>query len=290
MIQEITVVGGTHGNEYLGITMINRIQQLGMYQNGPIPVSTLLANPRAAKAGSRFIDIDLNRCFCDTVLSPTTDSLCYEHLRARDVNSLLGPKPNHSRFIIDLHSTTSNMGMTLILKDPDEFNLKVAVYTQQQHPEVKLILSDKDQKLNRALYSVCQFGLTIEVGPVANALVRHDLLLATEAVLESIIKGVYLLESASMPDLPAQIELYKAFGRIPFPQTAQGELSATLHKDLQDQDFHFLNTGDPAFYCFDNKTLGHQGTPGYPIFINEAAYYRENTAYVMTEKVILSLS
>ena len=283
------MVGGTHGNEYLGITIIDRINRLGFYRNNAIPVGTLLANPRAAVAGVRFIDADLNRCFSESILSDT-DSLCYEHLRARDINRQLGSRSNSERFIIDLHSTTSNMGMTILLKDLNIFNLRVAAFAQVQHPELRLILSKTDLQFNCTMYSISQHGLTIEVGPVANAVIRHDLLLQTEAVVDSIIRCLNLPESHLLSELPSQVELYNVMERIQYPQDDQGKRAAIVHEKLQDQDFQKLQPGAPAFYGFDGQSLGHQGSAGYPIFINEAAYYRENTAYVMTEKITHSLS
>lgn len=289
MIQEITVVGGTHGNEYIGITIIDRINRLGTYQDNAIPVSTLLANPRAAASGIRFIDTDLNRSFSDSILADT-DSRCYEHLRARDINRQLGPEPDFRRFIIDLHSTTSNMGMTIILKDLSLSNLRVATFAQSQHPGLRLILSNTDLKFNRTMGSISQYGLTIEVGPIANALVRQDLLLQTEAVVDSIIECLNLSESSLLSTLPDQVELYKVLERVQYPLDTRGRRVATVHEKLQDQDFRQLQPGAPAFYGFDGQSLGHQGSAGYPIFINEAAYYRENTAYVITEKITHPLS
>ena len=295
MIQEITLVGGTHGNEYLGSTIIERINNLGIYQNNPVPVSTLLANPRATQAGVRFIDEDLNRSFSDDVLS-ATGGTCYEHLRARELNRQLGPKTNRQRFLIDLHSTTANMGMTLILRDRTPFNLQAAAFAQQQHPDIKLILSDLDQKYSRSLNSICEFGLTIEVGPIANAVIRHDLLLQTEAVVNSLIEFINLrqndtqIDRQKTADLPGHIDVYKISERVLYPRTVAGGLAAIVHQQLQDQDFKPLNVGDPAFFTMDGKTIAHSGLSGFPIFINEAAYYGENTAFIMTEKQTLKVS
>ncbi|MET4693111.1 aspartoacylase [Endozoicomonas lisbonensis] len=288
MIQEITLTGGTHGNEYLGPTIIQRLDSLGTYQNSNISVSTLLANPRATKAGVRFIDEDLNRCFSDDVLS-ASGCTCYEHLRAREINRQLGPRPNRHRFLIDLHSTTANMGMTLILRDRSPFNLQAAAYAQQKHPGIKLILSDLDQKYSRTLNSICEFGLTIEVGPIANAVIRHDLLLETEEVIASLVEFINLSHHQHPINLPDTLTAYRVCERVLYPRSASGDLTAMVHKQLQDRDFIWLDTGDPAFFTLQGKTLPHTGRSGYPIFINEAAYYRENTAFIITEQLLLDV-
>ena len=284
MIQNITLVGGTHGNEYLGPTIIQRVEALGTFQGSDVSVSTFLANPRATKAGLRFIDEDLNRSFDDDILS-ASGCVLYEHLRAREINRLLGPKSNPHRFLIDLHSTTANMGMTLILRDQLPYNLQAAAYAQQKHPDIKLIHSDLDLKYSRSLNSICEFGLTIEVGPIANAVIRHDLLRQTEAVIASLIEFVNLKHQQQTVELPDTIEAYRVSERILYPRSVSGELTAIVHESLQDQDFCWLENGAPAFYSLDGHTLAHTGQSGYPIFINEAAYYRENTAFIMTEKL-----
>ena len=293
MIHEITLVGGTHGNEYLGPTLIQRVNALGMYSNNPIPVSTFLANPRAYSAGIRFIDEDLNRSFSDDILS-STGGICYEHLRAREINQQLGSKPDAHRFIIDLHSTTANMGMTLILRDTITLNLHAAAYAQQQHPDIKIILSDLDQKHSRSLNSLSEFGLTIEVGPIPNAVIRHDQLIKTEAVIASLVEYISLSQNnpsvlQTNTPLPDEISVYTIGERILYPRTPTGELAAVVHQQLQDRDFEKLDVGQPAFFSLTGETINHSGQAGYPIFINEAAYYRENTAYIMTKKLALPL-
>ena len=145
----------------------------------------------------RFIDEDLNRSFSDDILS-ATGGVCYEQIRAREINRQLGKKNNRHRFLIDLHSTTANMGMTIILRDQTLFNLQAAAYAQLQHPDIRLIFSDLDQKYSRSLNSICEFGLTIEVGPIANAVLRHDLLLQTEAVITSLVEFINLNQSQTL--------------------------------------------------------------------------------------------
>lgn len=57
---------------------------------------------------------------------------------------------------------------------------------------------------------------------------------------------------------------------------------------FQDCDWEPLNPGDPMFQTFDGKTIYYQG-PGtvYPTFINEAAYYEKQQAFVTTRRETL---
>lgn len=55
---KILVLGGTHGNELLGVRLVKLLKK------NPIDgVDSIIANPRAVKAVSRFTESDLNRSF-----------------------------------------------------------------------------------------------------------------------------------------------------------------------------------------------------------------------------------
>ena len=85
-------------------------------------------------------------------------------------------------------------------------------------------------------------------------------------------------------------------GRIPCYRSAaairKGEMSAKLvwpsdpdnenfpqwlvHKDVQDQDFKEIKTGDPLFVDLDGEVIPYDGSHGSPIlvmFVNEGGYY-----------------
>lgn len=55
---KILVIGGTHGNELLGVKLVELLVKKPIEN-----VDTLIANPRAVAAGSRFIESDINRSF-----------------------------------------------------------------------------------------------------------------------------------------------------------------------------------------------------------------------------------
>ncbi|WP_422132723.1 aspartoacylase [Endozoicomonas sp. ALD040] len=283
MIKRITIVGGTHGNELIGPNLIRKLEQDGSFKQSVIPVDYLLANVEAYKAVRRFMDADLNRSFTDDILNGDDDSV-YEHRRARKINQLLGPKANNDRFIIDLHSTTSNMGMTLIIKDQAAFNLKAASYVQQQMPEVKIILSDRDNQFSRTLNSLSDYAVTIEVGPIPNGVLRHDQFSDTESVIQHLVDFTQMPENERDNILPASTEVYNVRDRFFYPRDDDGQISAMVHSALQDRDFEELKPGMPMFQNMDGTVTPYQGEPGYPIFINEAAYYYENTAFVMTTR------
>ncbi|WP_252178751.1 aspartoacylase [Endozoicomonas sp. 4G] len=283
MIKKITIVGGTHGNELIGPNLIRKLEQNGSFEQSTIPVDYLLANIEAHKAVRRFMDSDLNRSFTDEILDGDDDSI-YEHRRAREINQLLGPKTNNDRFIIDLHSTTSNMGMTLIIKEQAAFNLQAASYVQQHMPNVKIILSDRDNQLSRTLNSLSDYAVTVEVGPLPNGVLRHDQFADTESVIRHLVDFAQMSVNERSRILPTTTEVYTVTDRVFYPRNDDGQLSAMVHSSLQDSDFEELKPGMPVFQNMDGTVTPYQGEAGYPIFINEAAYYYENTAFMMTRR------
>lgn len=276
-------MGGTHGNELIGPNLIRKLEQNGSFEQSTIPVDYLLANIEAHKAVRRFMDSDLNRSFTDEILDGDDDSI-YEHRRAREINQLLGPKTNNDRFIIDLHSTTSNMGMTLIIKEQAAFNLQAASYVQQHMPNVKIILSDRDNQLSRTLNSLSDYAVTVEVGPLPNGVLRHDQFADTESVIRHLVDFAQMSVNERSRILPTTTEVYTVTDRVFYPRNDDGQLSAMVHSSLQDSDFEELKPGMPVFQNMDGTVTPYQGEAGYPIFINEAAYYYENTAFMMTRR------
>ena len=215
-IKTVTISGGTHGNEYTGIWCIKVIEkQRESYNDGSkiipsddkinvfkeypsLSISTLLANPKAYMANRRFIDTDMNREFSKIKLQKTTEmcsegdeetcvesqaSLPYEALRAQEIESMFGsPKTggqHHSDMVIDLHTTTSNMGITLIFTEGDALMSAAAAFcmhkckTEYGYENVHILLLPKTEKHDRThLPSVGKHDITIEVGPTPQGVIR----------------------------------------------------------------------------------------------------------------------
>ncbi len=67
---------------------------------------------------------------------------------------------------------------------------------------------------------------------------------------------------------------------------SQGERLGMVHKQIQDRDYQAILPGQPLFAMFDGSEQTYQGTEVvYPTFINEAAYYDNNLAMSLNEKV-----
>lgn len=111
-IERVAIIGGTHGNELTGIYLVKKFQNNpNLLQQYHFEILTLLANPKAIALSQRYLDTDLNRCFhIQDLNNPML--VDYEQLLARKLFGQI--QKSQIEFLIDLHSTTSNMGLTLI--------------------------------------------------------------------------------------------------------------------------------------------------------------------------------
>ena len=286
-INKLAIVGGTHGNENTGVFLVNKLKNALPEYKG-LKLKYLLANPKAIKQTKRFIDYDLNRSFGIKELQ-NMGRFEYELNRAKVINYELGPKgdPKYD-FIIDMHTTTSNMGVTVIFSEINAINLQLASYLTNKNDLINVYYHPSDLKDVDAdtpyLRSISPFGLGIEVAPVPNGLLRHDVIEMTENTVRDSLEFITLLNNESLPAVPESIELYQYCETVLFPTDDEGNITAYIHKNLQDTDFCQLKQRDPIFSTVDNKTIYFENEiTMYPVFINEAAYYYQNIAFSLTK-------
>ena len=289
-IQKIVIVGGTHGNECTGPYLLNLLKDRVPVSNySTFELSLFLSNPKAYENNVRFVDDDLNRSFLNEDLSNyALDS--YEANRAKVINQVLGPKENSKTdLIIDIHSTTANMGVSIILVNDNVFNLQLASYMKFKIPNVFVYYippgaytSNNDHPF---LNSLAKYGFALELGPIPNGVVRHDILVqaydATLACLEFIEKKNKGLDV----NFEDEIEVYEHVKTVEFPLDSDGKINAIIHKNIQDMDYKPLEKGALIFEKFDGKVVvNHENEIFFPVFINEAAYYYKNIAFSLTRK------
>jgi aspartoacylase len=289
-INRVAIVGGTHGNEFTGVYLIKKFEQhLDLIKRFSFETLTLLANPKAFKESRRYIDKDLNRSFFIQDLQNST--LCgYEEIRAKVIEKMLGPKrKSQVDIIIDLHSTTANMGLSILLGDLHPFTLQLAAYLSSINPEVKVCYTQIEQESN-FLHSLCDLGFAIEVGPVAQALLNAELFQKTEELIYAVLDYLETSNQGKIENINSTLTLYRYVGVIDFPRNEHGEIKAMIHPELQFQDYQPLYPGEPIFLTFDGNAIAYEGTSTvYPVFINEAAYYEKGIAMCLTEKQQIEL-
>lgn len=87
---KILVLGGMHGNELLGVKLVESLQETPIKN-----VDVCIANPRAVKQNTRYTETDLNRSFG----VQTTSS--YEIDRAKELSELT----KQYDVVLDFHNT-----------------------------------------------------------------------------------------------------------------------------------------------------------------------------------------
>ncbi|MEH2005445.1 aspartoacylase [Nostoc sp.] len=286
-INRVAIVGGTHGNEFTGAYLIQKFAQFPDLITRPsFETVTLLANPNAFAAGRRYVEKDLNRCFIKQDLQdPTLNS--YEELQAKSIqNTLASNADKQVDFILDLHSSTANMGLTIILVNSHPLNLKLAAYLSHVSPLVRIYrCSFKSIEENPFVNSLCELGFAIEVGPIAQGILKATLFQETEELVYAVLDYLEQFNQGQTSSINQTLILYDHLSVVDYPKKQDGTIFGMIHPELQDKDYQALNPGDPIFITFDDKTIIYEGkSTVWPIFINEAAYYEKGIAMCLTQK------
>lgn len=289
MIRRVAIIGGTHGNELTGIALIKKFDRFPeLLKRESFEVVTLLGNPRAIAENRRYIDRDLNRCFdLQELRDPGLTG--YEEKRAKEIHALLCPRDRPPvDFIIDLHSTTANMGMTIIPSSEHPFNLQLSAYSRRIDPSARVYFGAEDDSAR--LRSLSRFGCTVEVGPIAQGVLNARTLERTESIVRGILDYIDARnQGKSLPIGNPGLTVYRTLKAIDYPRDPAGEPSAMIHPRLK--DYEPLNPGDPMFLSFSSQPiLYREKSTVYPVFVNEAAYREKGIAMIFSEKQELILA
>ena len=142
-----------------------------------------------------------------------------------------------------------------------------------------------------SIYSIGKFGgILIEIGEVAQGLLRADIFLKTARLIEFVFKFFDAWNQNKMfVALSTDIEAYQFIEKVNYPKTVDGsDLAAMIHPALQGRDYQALHPGDPVFMAFNGEVIAYEGKEElYPAFINEAAYYDSLTAFSLMRKIKL---
>ncbi|MRJ03032.1 MAG: aspartoacylase [Epsilonproteobacteria bacterium] len=271
----LVISGGVHGNELLGIYLVRSLKEEGLsFPN--LSIDYLLANPKAIDLCRRYVDRDLNRSFDREMLE--VDTPIYEYERAKVIAERLAGID----FLIDLHTTTANMGVTLVVSSGDRLSLNMAAELVGWDSSIKVLRWLGSQE-GAFINSLVPHSLTIEVGPVPQGVLHADLFFKTRRV---VLKALQLLDRGEVEGRRG-ISCYNITQKIDFPRKEGGELAGMVHPELQGRDYGILRPGDPLFIDFRGEVVEYGGEPAFPVFINEAAYYEKGIALFLTERVPL---
>ncbi len=275
-MRNILICGGTHGNEWTGVYLIKEYSIELQKKFPQLNQQFLQINPDAFKANRRFIDEDINRVFEFINKNEVHQTLEYK----RGEQILAEIKNNQPDWIFDFHTTTSNLGSTIIITQNNTENFKLAAALLKKLPQVKIIFAPDPNK--KYLLSQVPKGLMIEIGPIANGIIDSKILLESKLILETLLQ--LLTENTYLNE--TQVEYYEEVEDIYYPLT-NNEISGIVHPNLQGKDFVLLSKGDKVFLNFDGSEISYQSEEqSFPIFINEAAYYPTKLAFTLCRKTV----
>lgn len=291
-IKRVAIVGGTHGNELIGVYAIRKYERYPALVHRPsFETVTFLGNPKAIASGRRYLDKDLNRCFSTQVME-ASGQVAYEVQRADEIRREFGQTGRTPvDLIIDLHSTTSNAGLMLILDHLDAFTLNLAAHVSIVQPALKVYSSTNSGRSQDSLRSLAKHRVGIEVGPIAHGTLNANLFQKTETLVHAILDYLDQYNGNTVSAESTSLTLYQYVGTADYPRDKKGEITAMVHPQLQFQDYEALNPGEPMFLSFEGAVITHLGDSTiYPVFINEAAYYEKGIAMCLTQKQQLQIS
>lgn len=261
----ILIVGSTHGNEWTGEAIIHRYAEELKNKYPNLPLEFMIGNPQARSFNQRYVDEDLNRVFKDIHL----DKINYERSLAK---IFLEKIHNKNVFIIDIHSTTSNLGDTLIITQEHGVNFEIAKRATQKLKSKVIYSPDLEKKY---LVSQSVYGMMIEIGPVKQN--EYD-----ERAIASAFKHVdEILNLTSQVDknVKGEIKLYAERKDILFPN---GEV-INFSENFNQTDFKKYT--DKCFpYEDESIEISYKGE-FFPIFIGEVSYQKSGLAFTICEEI-----
>jgi len=289
MIENLAITGGTHGNELTGVYLVKKWHHHPeLIERSSFKTTAQLMNIQAIKEVRRYIDHDLNRSFGSEDLA--NDRLeTYEAKLAKDLNNLLGKKgsdtPNID-FIVDLHTTTANMGLSIVVSNQSKLTWRAIAYLCKAEPTLKVYRWQGDLE-NAFVDSIAPHGFAIEVGAVPQGVLRADLFLKTEALVYHLLDFIEKENTQTSFDLPSELEIYDHESLVDYPRDENGDIRGMVHYERQDKDFTPINEGDPLFLTLDDEVIDYSGESLYTLFINESAYYEKGFAMTLARKKVV---
>ena len=283
MIKNAIICGGIHGNELTGVYLIKHWQKNPeILKRSHFNTHTIIGNPRAVQNNSRFVDSDLNGCFKRKLKLNH-----YESHRAKEIEKFILAKGNiENTAVFDLHTTTSHMGITLILTDPNPWNFACVQYVKSKIDDVNIYTYFTDEPSGH-LNCLTRLGLTVEIGPVFNSTLDSFAFFKTQEIIQHCLDFIELSHKIQIEYyLEGQLETYQQTGSILYPLDKDGELNCFIHPHFLKRNFKLLKEGEPLFKTFNGKDILYSGTETYPVFIGETSFYKKTACLTTMQKLI----
>lgn len=280
----VLVVAATHGNERNAPWLMEQWRrQPQLLDRAGLDLQLEIGNPEAFVANRRYIERDLNRSFAAELLADSSRTEL-EIQRARTLLAAFGPEGRQPCTVaLDLHSTTSAMGNSLVLYGRRPADLALAA-GMQARLGLPVYLHEADAAQTGFLVERWPAGLVVEVGPVPQGLVSATICRQTQLALEAACDTL-AAAAAGRLRLPQGLQVHLHQGSLDLPRLTDGTPLAALHPQRQHRDWLPLQPGDPLFWQLDGageryrpEVLELGSEARWPVFINEAAYGEKGIA------------
>ena len=287
-ITKVLLSAGVHGNEKTPVFLMKKFQK----NSTPVIRSSFkteifIANPQAVKLHQRYIDVDLNRCFSSAILD-NPNPVQYEEIQAQAINRRV--QESQTDLILDFHTTTSsNMGITLLLSNDLSFNLKLAAYLAAQNDLVRIVLNAENKQNNR-LRHLIPLGMTVEIGGIAPNVIDPVWVARLEDLVQQILDYLEQVNQDQPPVTPKTVTIYSLQKPVYFPTDDQGEIVAMVHPNLHGSDYSVLNPNEPMFIDLEGNNIYYSGETANILFVSESAYLEKQIAFYLATKKQIALA
>ena len=286
-VQRILIVSGTHGNEINPIWAVKQFNRVENSLNHGIEYEYIIGNPVAYEKGCRYIDDDLNRSFKEIKNRNQDNNSAYEINRANylvDQFGIHGSKP--CQIAIDLHTTTANMGTSIVMYGRRFKDFCLAALLQNKFG-LPIYLHEKDKAQTGFLVEAWPCGLVIEIGAVAQNLYDPKIIDRFSIIISSLREEIDKLKN-QLIELPKELMVHVHQGSIDYPRDKKGDIDGIIHPERINQDWKMIKKGDPLF--LDSQGIIHKYERNeliWPVFIGEVAYKEKKIAMSYTKKEVI---
>ena len=280
--KKILIISGTHGNEINPIWAVDQFNKTRVEGFKSNSLSFIHGNPKAIRKGSRYIDFDLNRSFNKKLIASKNQT--YEVSRAQALLSEYGPHGLYPCHVaVDLHTTTSAMGTSIVVYGRRKLDLCLASILQNKFG-CPIYLHEKDQNQTGFLVEAWPCGIVIEVGPVAQNYYDPEIVDRFLIILK-FLQNIHFNSENICSLSSSEITLFVHQRSLDYPKDKESNITALIHPMRIGQDWKLVKKGDPLFLNLNNETINYQETDDvYPVFIGESAYKEKNIAMSFTKK------
>ena len=285
-LKKILIVSGTHGNEINPVWAVNQFCNQDNIIDNNIEYKFTIGNPVAFEKGIRYLDTDLNRSFD---FKKKLDKTNYEVDRANFLVEKFGINSSEPcEIAIDLHTTTANMGTSIVMYGRRNKDFCLAALLQNKFG-LPIYLHENDKNQKGFLVEAWPCGLVIEIGSVAQNFYDPNIVNRFLIIISDLRDEINKLKN-NLIKLPKELVVHVHQGSIDYPREKNGCINGIIHPERINQDWKQIKRGDPLFLNINDQTIFYTGDNNiYPVFIGEVAYKEKKIAMSYTRKeVILS--